>query len=70
MDINALVAYKNHSDETVTIEKNFDSDKDADKWVRSKMFHIFITHPDIKWIEGDWESAGGIGCNYYVTIGA
>lgn len=69
MDINALVAYENYSDETTTIEKNFDSWEDADKWVKTKMFYIFVGNSDIKWIEGDWESAGGIGCNYRVEIG-
>lgn len=69
MDINALVMYENHSDETTTIEKNFDSYEDADKWVKHKMFCIIMSCTDIKWIEGDWESAGGMGCNYSVTIG-
>lgn len=69
MDINALVIYENHSDETTTIKKNFDSWEDADKWVKYKMFHIMMTRSNIKWIEGDWESAGGVGCNYCIEIG-
>lgn len=69
MDISALVMYENHLNETMTIEKNFDSWEDADKWVRIKMFHIFIGNSDIKWVEGDWESASGIGCNYRLEIG-
>lgn len=70
MDVNALVKYEIFSGEIITIEKNFNLCNDADIWVKQKMFRIVMSRPDIKWIEGDWESAGGIGCNYYVTIGA
>ena len=69
MDISALVMYENRSDETTTIKKKFDSYEDADKWVKQKMFYIFMSYSDVKWVEGDWESSGGIGCNYSVTIG-
>lgn len=68
MNINALVKYEISSGEITTIEKNFGTCNDADIWVKQKMFRIVMSSSDIEWIEGDWESASGIGCNYSMTI--
>lgn len=69
MDYHAMVKYHNMFDETVTIEKSFRSSKKADEWIRENMASIMSNPVNIQWIEGDWESAGGIGCNYSITIG-
>lgn len=69
MNYHAMVKYHNMLDETVTIEKSFHSSKKADEWIRKNMASVMSNPANIQWIEGDWESAGGIGCNYSITIG-
>lgn len=64
-----VVYFDADTEETGRIERAFATQEGAEHWVLRTMMKAVKEHPGIEEVEGDWESPGGLGKTFRMSVG-